>query len=154
MSPAALPGVGFAAHPGHGRPLVINQTSRYALRILGFLAKHPQQRIPGSEIAHATGIPANYLSKILGQLRKRGLVSAEKGWGGGFVLREDARALHIAEILKIFEGEEGFQRDECVFGLPECDPEHPCPLHDHWERVKTGFHEMVSKTTVGDLAGD
>ncbi|MBK7702550.1 MAG: Rrf2 family transcriptional regulator [bacterium] len=38
-------------------------------------------------VAAATGIPVNYLSKILNQLRKAGLVESRKGWGGGFQLR-------------------------------------------------------------------
>ena len=86
---------------------MISQTGRYALRILGHLADRTGQWIQGREIAAATGIPANYLAKILNQLRKRGLVSSQKGWGGGFLLRDQALGVPIAEVLELIDGRTG-----------------------------------------------
>jgi len=74
---------------------MVSQTGRYALRILGYLADHRGQWIQGSQISSETGIPSNYLSKILNQLRKRRLVLSRKGWGGGFLLN----APYVKETL-------------------------------------------------------
>jgi Rrf2 family protein len=128
---------------------MISQTVKYALRILGYLADHPGEWIQGDQIARATSIPSNYLSKILSQLRKRGLVQSQKGWGGGFVL--DARALRvpIAEVVELFDGKR--VERSCLFGLGSCDPDHPCPLHTYWERISKSYDKMLSVTTIADL---
>ena len=133
---------------------MISQTARYALNILGFLVKAGENRSRSEDIAKSTGIPANYLSKILNQLRKQGIVEGEKGWGGGFRLRPEASGRPIAEIVAIFEGVDRTGREDCVFGLGECDSEHPCPLHDHWEGILKLYREMLSETTVADLGRD
>jgi len=130
---------------------MLSRTARYALRTLGFLVENQGSRIRAEQIAAATGIPANYLSKILNQLRKQGLVDSEKGWGGGFELRPDALELPIREVLTIFDGAESVDRKDCAFGLPRCDADHPCPLHPYWERIKATLSEMVSAEKVGDL---
>ena len=75
---------------------MFSQTSRYALRILGYLATNRDRWVLAREIAGETGIPANYLSKILSQLRKRGFVESLKGWGGGFRLKGTAGGVSIS----------------------------------------------------------
>lgn len=129
---------------------MISQTSRYALRILGHLADHPGEMLRGTEIASATGIPANYLVKILNQLRKRGFVESQKGWGGGFALRPEAMDVSIAQVIELFEGAQN--HSGCVFELRECDEQHPCPLHEHWERVRSSYQFMLSSIKVANLA--
>jgi len=131
---------------------MLSQTSRYALNILGFLARDPAQRVRGEEIARGTGIPSNYLSKILNRLRKQGIVDAAKGWGGGFRLREESLAKPISEILQIFDGVESTERNDCLFGLPHCDASNPCPLHSYWEKIRDIHGTMLRSTTVADLA--
>ncbi len=131
---------------------MIQQTSRYALNILGFLAENQGRRTRSHEIARATGIPANYLSKILNQLRKQALVDSEKGWGGGFQLRRKALHTPISEVVAIFEGLENTTRKDCLFGLPECNADDPCPLHSYWERIRGIYHEMLAETRIADLA--
>jgi Rrf2 family transcriptional regulator, iron-sulfur cluster assembly transcription factor len=128
---------------------MVSLTGRYALRILGYLADHPGQWVQGSHIAVATGIPSNYLSKILNQLRKGGFVSSQKGWGGGFLLKEEARKTPISMVLNHFDGPRDDQ--ECIFGLRKCDAANPCPLHGHWERIQNSYQEMLTATTIADL---
>jgi Rrf2 family protein len=130
---------------------MVSRTAKYALQILGYLASQNGTLVPGEEIARRTGIPANYLSKVLNQLRKQGIVDAEKGWGGGFALRKDARKRPIGDILAIIDGHEAVHAKTCLFGLPDCDPENPCPLHPFWERIRGTYVEMLARTTVQDL---
>ncbi|MBI5534895.1 MAG: Rrf2 family transcriptional regulator [Deltaproteobacteria bacterium] len=128
---------------------MLSQTVKYALRILGHLGNHPGEWLQGDQIARATGIPSNYLSKILSQLRKRGLVHSQKGWGGGFVLDARASRIPIAEVVELFDGKR--EQSSCLFGLSACDPDNPCPLHSHWDRISKSFDRMLASTTIGDL---
>jgi Rrf2 family protein len=128
---------------------MISQTGKYALRILGFLVDHPGQWALGRDIARETGIPANYLSKILNQLRKGGFVLSQKGWGGGFVIDERAGGQPIATVLELFDGKP--DRETCVFELKPCNPANPCALHHRWEPVRSEFAKMINTVRVSDL---
>jgi Rrf2 family protein len=131
---------------------MFSQTYKYALGIIRYLASRQGERIPGGQIAHETGVPANYLSKILNQLRKNGIVDAEKGWGGGFVLRHDALNRPIHDILVIIDGAMSSTPDECFYGLGTCNLENPCPLHSYWERIREIHEEMLTTTSISDLS--
>lgn len=52
-------------------------------------------------IAEATKIPRTFLTKILGQLAKKGLVVSVTGKGGGFRLARTANSITLYEILDI-----------------------------------------------------
>ena len=131
---------------------MISQTPRYALHILGHLAGTGDHLVPGDEIAKATGVPSNYLSKILSQLRKSGLVEARKGWGGGFRLREGAGERPIRDVVAAIDGIDSTERSDCAFGLPACDASRPCPLHPSWEKIRDAYEEMLRSTRIADLA--
>lgn len=128
---------------------MISQTARYALRTLGMLADRPEEWVLGKDMAAETGIPANYLSKILNQLRKRGLVQSQKGWGGGFLIERRTLATPIGDVVELFDGRQDGSR--CVFELQPCDAEHPCPLHERWDRVRREYEAMLMTVTIGDL---
>ncbi|MEW6757059.1 MAG: Rrf2 family transcriptional regulator [Acidobacteriota bacterium] len=130
---------------------MLSQTSRYALRILGHLASRPGDWVQGVQIAQDTGIPANYLSKILNQLRKRGFVLSQKGWGGGFRLAPGAERQPILQVLEVFDGPRA--EGQCLFGLARCDKDNPCPLHAYWESIQATYTNMMQAITIADLHG-
>ncbi len=131
---------------------MVSQTGRYALRILGYLADHQGVWVQGREVAAATGIPANYLGKILNQLRKAGYVLSQKGWGGGFMLDAGRGGDPILGVLELFEGR--IQNEQCVFELRKCSPTNPCPLHAHWQKVKEQYETMLRSVAVRDLRSE
>jgi Rrf2 family protein len=101
---------------------MLNQTSRYVLSVMCSLARHGSERVPAHQIARETDTPANYVAKILGVLRRQGVVDAEKGWGGGFTLRSPSQPLALGELLGFFG--ERVEVDACPFVEPQCG----CPL--------------------------
>jgi Rrf2 family protein len=74
--------------------------SIYALRACIALASAaPGVRMKSGEIAQATAVPKGFLSKILGELRAAGLVSAQRGYHGGYRLTRAAGDIRIDEVL-------------------------------------------------------
>lgn len=161
---------------------MLSQTSRYALSLLCYLAKHADERVPAHQIAVDTGTPANYVAKILAALRRGGLVEGEKGWGGGYALRSRAGESSVGDVMALFEDKVGpvncpfvqpecgcylashseervalrhgpslAGKVECPFGV-ECTVSRPCPLHEHWARVREGFWSLA-ETRIGELTG-
>ena len=160
---------------------MLNQTSRYALSVLCYLARHGEERVPAHQIAADTATPANYVAKILAALRKDGLVEAEKGWGGGYALRTRAGEVTFGRVMGLFEEDAGpvacpFVQPQCgcylarhsedrvavrphaagavgcPYGAERCVVTSPCPLHQHWARVREGYWGLA-ETRIGELAG-
>jgi len=131
---------------------VISRTTKYALNVLRYLARDPGQRWSTDKLSKETGVPANYLSKILSQLRKHEIVEGEKGWRGGFRLRPEALDLPIRSITEIFEKRPSrAAAEECIFGLGMCDGANPCALHFQWDRIRAERDAMFASNTVRDL---
>jgi Rrf2 family protein len=130
---------------------MISQTAKYALQILGYLVFHAPAMVKGEDIAKSTGIPVNYLSKILNQLRKNGFVHSQKGWGGGFRLEPAALSRPIMDIVTLFDGLNGCRAESCAFGLSHCDEDNPCPLHPYWGRIRETYVDMLNSTPVENL---
>ena len=60
--------------------IVLSKTSEYALRAVLHLARCGADRtVRASEMASALAVPANYLSKILHNLARAGILSSERG---------------------------------------------------------------------------
>ena len=97
---------------------MLNQTTRYVLSVLCYLANQGEDRVPARKIAADTGTPANYVAKILGTLSKRGVVDAEKGWGGGYALAPRAHEVPLEDLLVLFDDRPG--PVECPFPEPIC----------------------------------
>lgn len=128
---------------------MVSTTGKYALRILGCLVGHPDKTMLAKEIAAETGVPVNYSSKILNQLRKKGLVRSRKGWGGGFMIEPGALGVRISEVLELFEGQS--KEAACALGLSPCGGENPCPLHGRWERICAEYRGMLDEISIGEL---
>ena len=129
---------------------MLSATSRYALSALRYLAERPTGRFQAVQIARDTGIPANYLSKVLNQLRKQGFVSGQKGWGGGFQFSPEAVHRPLIEIIQLFDGQK--VQTQCLLAVKSCDESNPCPLHESWSRIQKGYQDTLARLTVRDIA--
>lgn len=130
---------------------MVSATTRYGLSIVGHLVNNGDRWSTAKEIADGTGVPANYLGKILSRLAREGLVDSLKGWGGGFRIRPDALERPIMDLVVMLEGRAAGGPPSCIFGLPNCDAERPCPLHDQWRQVRETYERMLRNTSIGSL---
>ena len=128
---------------------MLTQTTEYALQALAFLAAAPRDWHEVGHVAENLGIPTNYLSKVLGQLSKLGILESRKGWGGGFRIKDDPGDIPLEEVVRPLEGVN--HPRSCALGLSVCSDENPCPLHDYWKRIVAIHEEMLRETTVADL---
>src|SRR5262249_53680986 len=65
---------------------MFSQTTEYALRAVVYLAAQGGEPRTLRQIARATRVPADYLSKVLQGLRRDRLVHSQRGVGGGLTL--------------------------------------------------------------------
>ena len=71
-------------------------------------AAYPNRRLKSNEIASASKVPLRFLSKILGELRTAGILSAKRGYYGGYAFIRDPREITLAELMRAIDGYELF----------------------------------------------
>jgi Rrf2 family protein len=78
---------------------MFSQTAEYALRAVVVLAGDPEKPWTAQEIAAHSLVPQDYLVKVLQALAKQGLVTAQRGRGGGYVLRRPPRGITVLDVI-------------------------------------------------------
>jgi Rrf2 family protein len=101
------------------------------------------------EIAENQEIPRHFLSKILQQLVKAGLLESMKGPNGGFKLSKKPEKITLLHIIKAIDGLEVFT--QCGIGFKKCSDDHPCPIHHDFKKVRDKVYELFKKKTLKEL---
>ncbi|MFA7330322.1 MAG: Rrf2 family transcriptional regulator [Candidatus Delongbacteria bacterium] len=127
---------------------MISQTAEYALRAMVFLAENPDAAHPVPRIAEHTQVPAGYLSKVLQALARAGLVSSQRGLGGGFRL---SRTVAEISLLDVVNSVSPIQRITCCpLGLAH-HTERLCALHHRLDEAIGLFETSFRDTRLSDL---
>ncbi len=128
---------------------MLSRTSEYALRAMIYLASHPQDwPICGKDIAQATGVPRKYLSKILADLVRGGMLESARGKSGGFNLVCPADETFLFDILASFES---FEPRYLPFMNRNRNDSHPCQAHLDWKKVVDAEQQYLRTTTLQQI---
>jgi len=131
--------------------MLFSRPSEYAIRAMTFLAAQEPGALTGARaISTAENIPMPFLWKILRTLTQRKLVRSFKGIRGGYELARPAKQISLNDVYLATDGADF--RDACVLGLPECDSQNPCPLHEQWKQIRADMLELLDHTSLADLA--
>ena len=136
----------------------ITAVEEYGLRcLLALAAKGTTGQMSISEIAEKEGLSIPYASKLLGILRRAGLVVAARGRSGGFSVAREPKDITLYEVLTALGGplidpnhcqKYSGQRDECVHIAN-------CSVHDVLGGLAGFVQNFLGKTTLQDiLAGN
>ncbi len=129
---------------------MLSRTGEYALRALIDLAEHIEEwPIPGSTIARRAGIPAKYLSAVLSNLVREGILESSRGKSGGFCMAQAPEDTSLLDVLAPFEH---FGSGRCPFGNDRCNDDDPCAAHNKWKEVLAIQHQFLHDTSVRDIA--
>jgi Rrf2 family protein len=114
------------------------------------LARLPDGAYAGAgKIATEIGAPQNYLGKILQTLATAGLVTSQKGLGGGFRLAREAQHISLFDVVDPLEHLSRWAG--CILGRPECSEVEPCAIHNRWKKVRQAYLDMLTQTTIANL---
>ncbi|MCC6664181.1 MAG: Rrf2 family transcriptional regulator [Polyangiaceae bacterium] len=128
----------------------VSQSAEYALRVMTCLARGDQIARTATDLAAEASVPVHYLSKVLRRLVAAGLLSSQKGHGGGFVLARPASKIRFADVLGAMG--EAPVGGRCAFGWGKCDAKNPCPLHPAWSALSDALQSWAGDTTLADVA--
>ena len=93
-----------------------------------------------------------YLSAVLQQLVRAGLVRSHRGVAGGYSL---ARPPEQTSLREIYTALEGVQLDRCGLSLePECPRQNICRLSLRIRTIEHDFLKLLERHTLDRLARD
>jgi len=131
--------------------LQLTRDGEYAVRAVVYLAGRPAGELSLiSEIAEAQEVPKSYLSKIMQQLGRAGLVRSRRGAKGGFELARDPEELTLRETIEAVEGP--INLNVCLIRPGECHRDTTCPVHPVWREAQEKLLEVLEAKTMADLA--
>lgn len=129
---------------------MLSQTSRYALTAAIALAQRPERWVRAQDLALETGIPANYLTKILHTMARARLLRSQRGRQGGFRLARRPEAISLLEVVSLFE--EPHFLSYCLLGTGSCPADRPCLAHQRWLAAVEAISRFLDGTTLADIA--
>ncbi len=128
---------------------MLSITSEHALRALTHLARLPEgASAPGRTLAAQTGIPANYLSKILWMLGNAGIIDATRGNGGGYRLKRKPGDIKLTEIVELFEKPKLAR----LVGAGHPCHENANAAEEAWCKVRGAYLEFLRTTTLAEIS--
>jgi len=130
--------------------VIFSRKSDYGLRALMYLAeRRAKGPVTLAEIAEKLMIPKAFLSKILQQLAKKGVVRSLKGPSGGFVLAVDPKEITLQEILTEIDGPA--RVFECFATDADCTLYGDCLMREVFGEVEQQIGKVLAGYTLADF---
>jgi hypothetical protein len=51
----------------------------------------------------------------------------------------------------VLEAVDALPTKRCAFGVPQCDPNNPCPLHDAWMELKGSYLDWMTRHSLSEM---
>jgi len=121
---------------------------RYAATAMMDLAIHAGEgSISLHDIAEHQGISLPYLEKLFAKLRKRGLVTATRGPGGGYRLAKSTEEISIADVIAAVGEKVDITR---CHGEENCQDGNRCLTHTLWALLSEQLSECLGSISLAD----
>jgi len=131
----------------------ISKKFRYGLRAMAELASYYKQGSqPAKMVSKRQGIPLQYLEQIFNKLKKKGLIKAERGPKGGYLLSRSPSKIKVNHIIEALEG--GYSLTDCIGtkGKQACSRVDFCSTKKFWVKLNKSVRVILESTTLQDLS--
>lgn len=129
---------------------MLSQAVGYAAAALGCLAGSDRRQMLVREMSEEVNVPGPYLSKILHQLGRRGLVVTQRGIGGGVMLARPATEITLFDLCVALG--DPIVDVRCFLGTAECSDLRACPAHRFWTTEREHQLAFLKNTTLQDMS--
>ncbi len=133
---------------------MLSQKIRYAIRALQHLAdKYGEGPVPLAEIAEAQNIPAKFLTVILSELARFGIVDSQRGKDGGYWLAISPIDITYGDLIRIMRGSlalvpcaSRFAHEKCK----NCVEEKDCRTRALMLKVRDATADLLDGVRLSD----
>ncbi len=110
------------------------------------------QPATAESIAEAQHLPTKFLSAILGELRRSGLVTSRRGVEGGYQLARPASKITVADVMRAIDGPlaevRGLRPEMTTY---DGAAEH---LQDVWIATRASLRAVLDTVTIDHIIAD
>ncbi len=129
----------------------ITRATDYAVRVMIHLAGLPAgSRVRQAELSKATDVSGHFLSKVLQQLVRSGLIRSQRGSGGGFAIAVPANNVSLLDVVEAVEGP--VRLNQCLEEGPSCERKAWCPAHRIWAEAQASVVKVLGAASMAALA--
>lgn len=121
----------------------------YALRLLMYVAQHPERLCTIAEVAQVHGISRAHLMKVTHQLGQSGWLETVRGKGGGIRLAHAPADINLGEVVRGIEPD--FALVECYTENNRCTLTGNCRLAFLLKGALLSFMKYLDGYTLADL---
>ena len=122
----------------------------YAMRALVELAASPAPLVRTEHLAEIQGIPASFLERILGELRRARIVASQRGAHGGYRLGRPATDISVADVFRAVDGPLAEVRGDRPEASSYVGPAEA--LREVWVAVRASLRSVLEEVTVDQVA--
>lgn len=130
---------------------MISQTAEYALRAIVYLSTALEKPRTAHQIATATSTPLPYLSKVLRELARAGLVHSQRGLRGGVTLVKRPDEITVYDVVQAVDPIRRIVT--CPLGL-RAHGTNLCPLHRKLDDAFSVIENSFRDTTIADILNE
>ena len=127
----------------------------YGLRcVLHLACRCDEKSVTAREISECEQISLDYVHKLLGILKRKGLIKSIRGINGGFSLKRDPKDIPVSEVLKMLSSELNSDGHCAKFSRRKshsCQGQEECRVKPFWDTVFRFYEEFGSRTTIQNL---
>jgi Rrf2 family nitric oxide-sensitive transcriptional repressor len=122
----------------------------FSLRVLMYLALHPDRRPTIAEIAERYGVSKAHLMKVVYQLGLKGYVETIRGKGGGLRLARRLEDITVGEVVR--QTEPDMALVACFdAGQPACVIAPACRLKGKLGEARAAFLKVLDDCTLAEV---
>lgn len=133
--------------------MIYSKTSEYAVRILAYFAKTGTKTpVTIKAVSVGSKTPLAYTAKVLQFLAEQKFLKSVSGAAGGYLLQRDPKKITVFEVVAAVDDFPKCKFAQCIMGFAQCNDKNPCVLHDAWMDAKARIMDILSKTSIDDLA--
>jgi Rrf2 family protein len=133
---------------------MLSQKTRYAIRAMQYLAdRYGEGPVQLAEIAAAQKIPANFLTVILSELSRYGIVASLRGKDGGYWLAVSPIDITYGDLIRVMRGSlalvpcaSRFAHEKCS----NCVEEGECRTRALMLQVRDRTAELLDSIRLSD----
>jgi len=129
----------------------LSTKGRYAVMAMTDLAlRTGEKAVSVAEIAARQQISQAYLEQLFARLRRRGLVTAQRGPGGGYRLARSAAETSVADVVTAVD--EPLRATRCAGGKVGCMRDGArCLTHDLWDETGRRIQDYLASVSLADV---
>ena len=130
---------------------MFSQTAEYALRAIVVLANDSGAPWTAQDISTKSMVPQDYLMKVLQALARSGLVTAQRGRGGGFILTRRPDEINVLDVITAVDPLRRIKH--CPLGI-KAHGTVLCAMHRKLDDAIRSVEEAFASTTIAELLAD